>query len=38
MKDLFEKALGIENPWFIDNLKLDVKERQLDIYIIRSSI
>ena len=33
MKELFEKALGIEKPWFIDNLKFDVTQRQLDIYI-----
>ena len=33
MKELFEKALGIEKPWFIDNLKFDIKQRRLDIYI-----
>ena len=29
----FEKAFGIEKPLFIDNLKFDVKQRQLDIYL-----
>jgi hypothetical protein len=32
-KELFEKALGIEKPWFIDNLKFDIKQRRQDIYI-----
>lgn len=33
MKSLFEKALAIENPWYIQDIKFDVKAMQLDIYI-----
>ena len=33
MKELFEKALGISRPWFIDNLKFDADNRRLDIHI-----
>lgn len=33
MQELFEKALGISKPWFIHNIKFDVKCRRLDINI-----
>ena len=33
MKELFEKALGISRPWFIDSLKFDADNRRLDIHI-----
>jgi len=33
MKELFEKAIGISKPWFIDNLKFDEGNRRLDIHI-----
>ena len=33
VKELFEKALGISRPWFIDDLKFDVTTRRLDIHI-----
>ncbi|KAF0147076.1 MAG: transposase family protein [Ignavibacteria bacterium] len=33
MKELFEKALGISSPWFIDNLEFDANNRRLDIHI-----
>ncbi|MEK6527323.1 MAG: ISL3 family transposase [Nitrospirota bacterium] len=33
MKELFEKALGLSKPWFIDSLKFDADNRRLDIYI-----
>lgn len=33
MKELFEKALGISRPWFIDNLEFDANNRRLDIHI-----
>ena len=33
MKELFEKALGISSPWFIDRLKLDESKHRLDIHI-----
>lgn len=33
IKELFEKALGISKPWFIDNLKFDASNRRLDIHI-----
>ena len=33
LKELFEKVLGIEKPRFIEDLKSDAKQRQLDIYI-----
>ena len=31
--DLFEKALGIQEPWFISNVDFSAEERQLDITI-----
>jgi transposase len=33
VKELFEKALGISKPWFIDDLKFDAISRRLDIHI-----
>jgi len=33
MKELFERALGINKPWFIDDIKFNAKERRLDIHI-----
>ncbi|OGV17195.1 MAG: hypothetical protein A2X47_02485 [Lentisphaerae bacterium GWF2_38_69] len=33
MKELFEKALGLSKPWFIDSLKFDAENRRLDIHI-----
>ncbi len=33
MKELFEKALGINKLWFIDDIKFIAKERRLDIHI-----
>jgi len=33
MKELFEKALGIDKPWLVDDIKLDIKKRRLDIHI-----
>jgi len=32
-KDLFAKALGIEEPWFIDRMGFDPLEDKLDILI-----
>ncbi len=32
-KKLFKKALGIEKPWFIEDLKFDLSEKRLDIKI-----
>ena len=33
MKHVFEQALGINRPWFIDKLKFDKNNSRLDIYI-----
>lgn len=33
MKNLFEQALAINNPWYIKSLDFDVDKKQLDIYI-----
>jgi len=33
MKELFEKALGINKPWFIAEIKFNVKDHRLDIHI-----
>jgi len=33
MQEVFDKALRISKPWFIDTLKFDVDKRRLDIYI-----
>ena len=33
MKDVFERALGINRPWFIDKLKFDKNNSRLDVYI-----
>ena len=32
-KELFQMALNITDPWFINDLKFDVKSKRLDIYI-----
>ena len=32
-EELFAKALMVEKPWFIDRIKLDLPQGQLDIYI-----
>jgi len=33
MEKIFEKALGVENPWFIETTAFDVNEKRLDIRI-----
>jgi hypothetical protein len=33
MKNVFEQALGIKEPWFIDRFSFDVEKRRLDIHI-----
>ena len=33
VNELFEKALSISKPWFIDNLQFDTQNRRLDIHI-----
>ena len=33
MEKIFEKALGVENPWFIEKTAFDVNEKRLDIRI-----
>ncbi len=33
LKKVFEQALGINKPWFIDNLNFDVDNQRLDIHI-----
>jgi transposase len=33
IKNLFEKALAIENPWYIKNIEFNVEAKQLDIHI-----
>jgi len=33
VNELFEKALSLSNPWFIDTIKFDVEKRRLDIHI-----
>jgi len=33
MKDLFELALGIRSPWFIDMIKMDINSCRMDITI-----
>ncbi len=32
-KQLFERALGIEEPWYIDKINFDEEEKRLDIHI-----
>ncbi len=32
-KDLFERALHIESPWFISELNFNEKEKQLVIFV-----
>ena len=32
MKELFEKALGISKPWFIDDLKFGAGNCRMDIH------
>ena len=32
---LFEQALCVKNPWFIENISFDEKLKKLDIYIYR---
>ena len=33
MKNLFEKALSIEPPWFVKEIRFDEEQKQLDIFI-----
>ena len=33
MEDLFQTALGISSPWYIESLKFDVETSRLDIFI-----
>ena len=33
MKHVFEQALGISKPWFIDKMNFDVKNKRLDVHI-----
>ena len=33
MEDLFQTALGISSPWYIESLKFDVETSHLDIFI-----
>ena len=32
-KELFQKALNVTDPWFVNDLKFDVDSKRLDIYI-----
>ena len=33
MEKIFEKALGVENPWFIKTTTFDADKKRLDIQI-----
>ena len=33
MKEIFGKALGINNPWFVTNVNFDLESKRLDIHI-----
>ena len=33
MREIFDKALGIDKPWFIYDVNFDVKAKRLDIKI-----
>ena len=33
MEDLFQTALGISSPWYIESLKFYVETSRLDIFI-----
>ena len=33
MKDLFQTALGITSPWFIESLNFNTEKSRLDIYL-----
>ena len=33
MENIFEQALGVESPWFIESKTFNVQEKRLDIYI-----
>lgn len=33
MESIFEKALGVETPWYIEKTKFDAEQKQLDIWI-----
>ena len=33
MREIFSKALGIDNPWLITDVNFDVKAKRLDIKI-----
>ena len=33
MEDLFQTALGITAPWYIESLKFNVEQSRLDIFI-----
>ncbi len=33
MESIFEKALGIETPWYIEKTKFDAEQKRLDIWI-----
>ncbi len=33
MQELFEKALGITPPWFVEKIEFNQDEKRLDIYI-----
>ena len=31
-KELFQMALNVTNPWFVKDLKFDIKSKRLDVY------
>ena len=32
-KELFQMALNVTDPWFVNDLKFDVESKRLDVYI-----